>query len=185
MKDALGKKTPPPSNSRSFSTSARSELNDSLDDFSSSGEPFQSQPPPGSPFATPTQTSPPATTTVPAREEQDYPGQFHPITPEEATLIARGLLPDPLVAHPLAQSRLQQSTGLKFPAPSTPLQQIKNVRSTKGRGTRGDPVIEQVTNLLMRHGKKSVAQRVSYPSHLPQKHTLFPQILLANPYTYT
>ncbi|KAH7083105.1 ribosomal protein S7 domain-containing protein [Paraphoma chrysanthemicola] len=42
--------------------------------------------------------------------------------------------------------------GLKFEMPSLPLPKDGHVKH------RYDPVVEQVTNLLMRHGKKSVAQ---------------------------
>jgi small subunit ribosomal protein S7 len=44
--------------------------------------------------------------------------------------------------------------GLKFEMPSLPLPKDGHVKH------RYDPVVEQVTNLLMRHGKKSVAQSV-------------------------
>lgn len=44
--------------------------------------------------------------------------------------------------------------GLKFEMPSLPLPKDGHVKR------RYDPVVEQVTNLLMRHGKKSVAQSV-------------------------
>lgn len=50
----------------------------------------------------------------------------------------------------------QQSPGLKFEMPSLPLPKDGHVKH------RYDPVVEQVTNLLMRHGKKSVAQSVSF-----------------------
>lgn len=44
--------------------------------------------------------------------------------------------------------------GVKFGLPSLPLPKGSNVKK------RYDPVVDQVTNLLMRHGRKSVAQRV-------------------------
>jgi small subunit ribosomal protein S7 len=44
--------------------------------------------------------------------------------------------------------------GAKFELPSLPLPQGSHVKR------RYDAVIDQVTNLLMRHGQKSVAQRV-------------------------
>jgi len=50
---------------------------------------------------------------------------------------------------------LQQTPGLKFEMPTLPLPKDGHVKH------RYDPVVEQVTNLLMRHGKKSVAQSVS------------------------
>lgn len=46
--------------------------------------------------------------------------------------------------------------GLKFDMPTLPLPKDGHVKH------RYDPVVEQVTNLLMRHGKKSVAQRVRH-----------------------
>jgi len=52
-----------------------------------------------------------------------------------------------------AASKLPVTPGLKFEAPTLPLPQDGHVKH------RYDPVVEQVTNLLMRHGKKSVAQR--------------------------
>jgi hypothetical protein len=54
---------------------------------------------------------------------------------------------------------LPETPGLKFQMPSLPLPKDGHVKH------RYDPVVEQVTNLLMRHGKKSVAQRVCH--HLP------------------
>lgn len=53
-----------------------------------------------------------------------------------------------------AASKLPATPGLKFEAPTLPLPKDGHVKR------RYDPVVEQVTNLLMRHGKKSVAQRV-------------------------
>jgi small subunit ribosomal protein S7 len=53
-----------------------------------------------------------------------------------------------------------QTPGLKFEMPSLPLPKDGHVKH------RYDPVVEQVTNLLMRHGKKSVAQSVSSTSPL-------------------
>ncbi|KAF3038239.1 hypothetical protein E8E11_005102 [Didymella keratinophila] len=52
-----------------------------------------------------------------------------------------------------AASKLPVTPGLKFEAPTLPLPKDGHVKH------RYDPVVEQVTNLLMRHGKKSVAQR--------------------------
>lgn len=46
--------------------------------------------------------------------------------------------------------------GTKFGLPSLPLPQGSHVKH------RYDPVVDQVTNLLMRHGEKSVAQRVCF-----------------------
>jgi small subunit ribosomal protein S7 len=53
---------------------------------------------------------------------------------------------------------LPQTPGLKFEMPSLPLPKDGHVKH------RYDPVVEQVTNLLMQDGKKSVAQSVSSTS---------------------
>lgn len=53
-----------------------------------------------------------------------------------------------------AASKLLVAPGLKFEALTLSLPQDGHVKH------RYDPVVEQVTNLLMQHGKKSVAQRV-------------------------
>lgn len=50
--------------------------------------------------------------------------------------------------------KLPETPGLKFEMPTLPLPKDGHLKH------RYDPVVEQVTNLLMRHGKKSVAQRV-------------------------
>ena len=47
--------------------------------------------------------------------------------------------------------------GHKFPLPDMPLQPFSN------RKERYDPIVSQVTNLIMQHGKLSAAQRVSRP----------------------
>ncbi|KAJ4311328.1 hypothetical protein N0V94_008003 [Neodidymelliopsis sp. IMI 364377] len=52
-----------------------------------------------------------------------------------------------------AASKLPVTPGLKFEMPTLPLPKDGHVKH------RYDPVVEQVTNLLMQHGKKSVAQR--------------------------
>jgi small subunit ribosomal protein S7 len=51
-----------------------------------------------------------------------------------------------------------QIPGLKFELPVLPIPKDAHVKH------RYDPVVEQVTNLLMRHGKKSAAQRVRHGS---------------------
>lgn len=51
-------------------------------------------------------------------------------------------------------SQAPATPGLKFEMPSLPLPKDGHVKH------RHDPVVDQVTNLLMRHGKKSVAERV-------------------------
>ena len=55
--------------------------------------------------------------------------------------------------------------GLKYEMPSLPLPKDGHVKH------RHDPVVDQVTNLLMRHGKKSVAERVGQPSDKDTPHT--------------
>lgn len=45
--------------------------------------------------------------------------------------------------------------GHKFPLPDMPLKPFSN------RKERYDPIVSQVTNLIMQHGKLSAAQRVS------------------------
>jgi small subunit ribosomal protein S7 len=57
--------------------------------------------------------------------------------------------PPPTEAAPAAP-------GLKFDMPTLPLPKDGHMKH------RYDPVVDQVTNLLMRHGKKSVAQRVRH-----------------------
>jgi small subunit ribosomal protein S7 len=55
-----------------------------------------------------------------------------------------------------ATPQLPLAPGLKFEMPTLPLPKDGHVKR------RYDPVVEQVTNLLMQHGEKSVAQSVSY-----------------------
>lgn len=55
-------------------------------------------------------------------------------------------------------SKAPATPGLKFEMPSLPLPKDGHVKH------RHDPVVDQVTNLLMRHGKKSVAERVGQPT---------------------
>ncbi|KNG44857.1 universal stress protein [Stemphylium lycopersici] len=50
-------------------------------------------------------------------------------------------------------SKAPATPGLKYEMPSLPLPKDGHVKH------RHDPVVDQVTNLLMRHGKKSVAER--------------------------
>ncbi|KAK3100957.1 hypothetical protein LTR53_018687, partial [Teratosphaeriaceae sp. CCFEE 6253] len=57
-------------------------------------------------------------------------------------------------AHPLAPQPVQEAKpGHKFPLPALPLPPNSH------KDYRYDPVVQQVTNLIMRDGKKSVAQR--------------------------
>jgi small subunit ribosomal protein S7 len=50
--------------------------------------------------------------------------------------------------------KVPATPGLKYEMPSLPLPKDGHIKH------RHDPVVDQVTNLLMRHGKKSVAERV-------------------------
>ncbi|KAI9659740.1 MAG: hypothetical protein M1831_003638 [Alyxoria varia] len=174
MKESLKKSSHSSSsssqNTRSFSTFTRRHL--AADSMSASQ---QQQPPPQQPPSFPRQfpanpseqwytseneheveSADPSSTSVssiPSRADQDYPGQYHEITPEEALAIARGELPDPLVAQRDAMVKAQGGEGLKFEPPGRPLKEHRHVQK------RYDDVVEQVTNMIMRDGKKSVAQR--------------------------
>jgi hypothetical protein len=62
-----------------------------------------------------------------------------------------------VVANMIAQvtrEMEERPPGLKFNMPATPLPKTENMRR------RYDPLVEQFTKLLMRHGKLSVAQKV-------------------------
>lgn len=48
-----------------------------------------------------------------------------------------------------------EMVGHKFPLPELPLPPFSN------RKERYDPIVDQVTNLMMKHGRLSAAQRVS------------------------
>lgn len=50
-----------------------------------------------------------------------------------------------------------EMVGHKFPLPELPLAPFSN------RKERYDPIVDQVTNLMMKHGRLSAAQRVSGP----------------------
>lgn len=91
------------------------------------------------------------------REDQDYPGQYYEINDEEAMLIARGLVQHPDVGRPEAQHEAQQRQGLKFGELKDGGRKMRHLRR------RYEGVVEQVTNMIMRHGMKSKAQRVSGP----------------------
>lgn len=60
----------------------------------------------------------------------------------------------------------EQIPGLKFELPVLPIPKDAHLKH------RYDPVVEQVTNLLMRHGKKSAAQRVRYLIRVPPRISL-------------
>lgn len=66
----------------------------------------------------------------------------------------------------------QEAAGHKFGLPELPLPSNRNLKY------RYDPVVSQVTNLIMKHGKLSVAQRASDPLLL--SHQLRPPITIAN-----
>lgn len=68
-------------------------------------------------------------------------------------LASGGLLAD-AVEEPPVQVDAQGRTH-KWPLPTLPLGPQSKLK------TRYHPVLDQLTNVLMRHGKKSVAQRVS------------------------
>jgi hypothetical protein len=65
-------------------------------------------------------------------------------------------------------SKVPLAPGLKFEMPSLPLPKDGHVKH------RYDPVVEQVTNLLMRDGEKSVAQTVSFTSPCATNNGLIP-----------
>lgn len=54
----------------------------------------------------------------------------------------------------LEDSDLDFSDGHKFGLPTLPIPSTSNIKH------RYDPIVDQVTNLIMEHGKKSAAQRV-------------------------
>ena len=62
--------------------------------------------------------------------------------------------------------KMPVTPGLKFEMPSLPLPKDGHVKH------RHDPVVDQVTNLIMRHGKKSVAERVGQHSHIRNQETI-------------
>ncbi len=63
-----------------------------------------------------------------------------------------------LVGHIKGTNQVSENPGLKFPMPPILPRRESHVKH------RYDPIVDQVTNLLMRHGKKSIAQRVLRPS---------------------
>lgn len=164
MQEAM-KKQSGPSGSRSFSTvSKRAE------EQMSTGADASNIMPPSMPSHVPG--------TTPPRSAQLYPGQFHEITDEEAEQIARGLLPDPIRARANLQITAQHAQGLKFdppaalPSTSATEQIVTSNGRVRGRigvhmRRRYDSVVEQVTNLIMRHGKKGVAQTVCKAVQFP------------------
>lgn len=79
--------------------------------------------------------------------------EHYEINEATAQAIAEGLLPDPIIAR--QQAELRARPGLKFDAPQLPMAPGSNMRKD-----RYEDIITQVTNLIMRHGKKAQAQRV-------------------------
>lgn len=67
-------------------------------------------------------------------------------------LLALGRL-DAIAQGGMADDALPP-TGVKFGTPTLPIPATSNLHH------RYDPLVDQVTNLLMQHGKKSAAQRV-------------------------
>lgn len=76
-------------------------------------------------------------------------------------LSSSSQLPDPAIignGNSLIQSpstEQQDQPGQKFGLPSLPLPPNRNLHR------RYEPIVEQLTGLLIQHGKKGVAQRVS------------------------
>jgi len=66
---------------------------------------------------------------------------------------------DPSLVNFNPPTAAAQIPGLKFDLPVLPIPKDAHVKH------RYDPLVEQVTNLLMRHGKKSAAQRVRRDFH--------------------
>ena len=60
-----------------------------------------------------------------------------------------------------------ETPGHKFELPNLPLPSTSNLKH------RYDPVVEQVTKLIMRHGKLSVAQRVGSSLVFPHKQSIY------------
>ncbi|KAK5116813.1 hypothetical protein LTR85_009073 [Meristemomyces frigidus] len=60
---------------------------------------------------------------------------------------------EPQVPEPASQAIQEEKTGHNFPLPALPLPPNSH------KDHRYDPVVQQVTNLLMRDGKKAAAQR--------------------------
>lgn len=79
--------------------------------------------------------------------------QRHEINEATALAIADGRLPDPIEARKAAELRSRQP--FKFDAPPLPLPSGSHLRKD-----RYDDIVEQITCLLMRDGKKSQARKV-------------------------
>lgn len=83
--------------------------------------------------------------------------------PFDASMLHTSSLPGSLTTHDTAsltsaqEPQIQQDSrpGLKFPLPTAPIQ---------NKGDRHEPIVTQLTNLLMRGGKKSLAEK--HVSHI-------------------
>ena len=75
-------------------------------------------------------------------------------------LLALGQMQNVADGRELEDPAAFNELGHKFGIPELPLPSNHNLKH------RYDPVVSQVTNLLMRHGKKGVAQRVGPPVSL-------------------
>ena len=69
-------------------------------------------------------------------------------------LLALGQMQNVVDGRPLDDPAALERLGHKFGLPELPLPSNNNLKH------RYDPVVSQVTHLLMKHGKKGVAQRV-------------------------
>jgi len=95
-----------------------------------------------------------------AIRRQDLSSDLTSALPLDAAIVESGtsLMEDPTTAPPV-------EPGHKFGLPSLPLASNRNLHH------RYEPIVEQLTGLLIRHGKKGVAQRVSRcipPFHVRQ-----------------
>lgn len=164
MQDALAaksrsKSSPSQKQNRSFSTFAHRRL----DTISTTNA--YSDPPPGDSalaalqgnYSTsyPVRTAPSVPAGAPAnREDQDYPGQYYEINDEEAMMIARGEVQHPDIGRAEAQYEAQKEQGLKFGELENGGRRMRHLKR------RYESVVDQFTNMIMRHGMKSKAQRV-------------------------
>ncbi len=96
-------------------------------------------------------------------KSKDTDNSAQPTGAGEATsfdnLLALGQM-DAIANGGHASDVTPEMVGHKFPLPELPLKPLSN------RKERYDPVVNQVTKLIMEHGKLSAAQRVSPPRPL-------------------
>ncbi|KAB8336828.1 hypothetical protein FH972_021137 [Carpinus fangiana] len=97
-------------------------------------------------------TPPPAVNGVPLTLRQLQSPQHYEINEATARAIADGQLPEPISARQHAELRARP--GLKFDAPVLPMEKGSNMRKD-----RYEDIVVQVTNLIMKDGKKAQAQR--------------------------